>query len=344
MEALMGKAIKDGAALKKTSVPWTLDEPYSQSYYDYDPATSKWVPQSTGTQRIKGTTPIATIALYTWNIDFMLPFAAARMRPALAHLEHLTSSLPPTAAPIIFLQECTASDLTTIAATPWIQSRFHLTDIDPSSWATTQYGTTMLIDARLPIASAFRVHYSKTRMDRDALFVDVDVDVSSGGPDGQRLLRLCNTHLESMALDPPFRPPQVKLFAEYMHGDGIHAALAGGDFNAIQPFDRTLHGENNLKDAFLELGGQEDTEEAYTWGQQAATSQRERYGCSRMDKVYFCGGVKVRRFERFGAEVLAEGEEERRAIVELGFERPWVTDHLGVVAEVEVLVGNRGML
>ncbi|OJJ06050.1 hypothetical protein ASPVEDRAFT_45467 [Aspergillus versicolor CBS 583.65] len=346
MEALMVQAIKDSAALKKTSVPWNLDEPCPQTYYDYDPAASTWVSQSP-VQSTKDTTPISTIALYTWNIDFMLPFAAARMRPALAHLEHLTRSLPPTTAPIIFLQECTPSDLTTIAATPWVQSRFHLIDIDPSSWATTQYGTTTLIDARLPISSAFRVHYSKTRMDRDALFVDVGVSASrpNAGDEKEKLtLRLCNTHLESMAFDPPFRPSQVSLFTEYMRHDGIHAALAAGDFNAIQPFDRTLHRENSLKDAFLELGGQEDTEEGYTWGQQAATSQRERFGCSRMDKVYFCGGVNVRRFERFGAEILAEGEEERRGIVELGFERPWVTDHLGVVAEVEVLVGNRGLL
>lgn len=341
----MIQAIQDSATLRKTSVPWNLDEPYPQSYYDYDPATSTWVSQSTG-QSTQDTAPIATIALYTWNIDFMLPFAAARMKPALAHLEHLTRTLPQTAAPIIFLQECTPSDLTTIAATPWIQSRFHLTDIDPSNWATTQYGTTVLIDARLPVSSAFRVHYSKTRMGRDALFVDVDISLTrpDSGREKPLLLRLCNTHLESMAFDPPFRPPQVALFAEYMHGDGIHAALAAGDFNAIQPFDRTLHSENSLKDAFLELGGREDTEEAYTWGQQAATSQRERFGCSRMDKVYFCGGVKVRRFERFGAEILAEGEEERRGIVELGFDRPWVTDHLGVVAEVEVLVGNRPQL
>ncbi|KAL4778131.1 Endonuclease/exonuclease/phosphatase [Aspergillus varians] len=343
MEALFAQAIRDSTALRKTSVPWKLDEPHPQSYYDYDPTTSTWVSKSPSpdpTQTTKHTPPITTIALYTWNIDFMLPFPESRMKPALAHLDQRTRTLPPTTAPIIFLQECTPSDLATIAATPSIQSRFHLTDTDPTNWATTQYGTTVLVDARLHITSAFRVHYAHTRMDRDALFVDI-----SAGREGQKV-RLCNTHLESMALDPPFRPLQMQLIAGYLHQDGIDAALVAGDFNAIQPFDRALHVDNDLKDAFLELGGEEDTEEGYTWGQQAATVQRVQFGCSRMDKVYYRGEVRLLRFGRFGEGILAEGEEERREIVKLGFEAPWVTDHLGVRAEVEVLGGGgaRGQL
>lgn len=333
--------MKNTAVLRKTSVPWKLDEPHPQSYYAFDTATSSWVSKplslATDAAQNKDSVGITNIALYTWNIDFILPFPEARMKPALAHLDRLTSpeSLPSTTAPVIFLQECTPSDLNTIAATPWVRERFHLTDLDPTNWATTQYGTTMLVDSRLPVTAAFRVHYSETRMDRDALFVDVAL-----GP-GAHSVRLCNSHLESLALDPPFRPPQMRLIARQMHGRGIHAALAAGDFNAVQPLDRTLHvdGGNDLRDAFLEMGGEEDTEAGFTWGQQASTVLRERFGCSRMDKVYFCGGVRLVRFERFGEDVLVEGEEEGRQIVELGFEKPWVTDHLGVMAEVEIVPG-----
>ncbi|KAL4862901.1 hypothetical protein BDV12DRAFT_178221 [Aspergillus spectabilis] len=329
MDALFAEAMKATAALRKTSVPWKPDEPVPQSYYAFNNEESTWVPKSPSpvTSQSNGVTKIA---LYTWNIDFMLPFAEARMDPALAHLETLTNSLPPSTAPVIFLQECTPSDLTTIANTHWIQTRLHLTDIDHTNWATEHYGTTMLIDIRIPITSAFRVHYSKTRMDRDAFFVDISL--------GNRT-RLCTSHLESMALDPPYRIPQMQMIAKHMHAPDIDAAITAGDFNAIQPFDRTLHIDNgnNLKDAFLELGGKEDTEEAYTWGQQAPTSYRERFGCSRMDKVYFCGRVKVVKYKRFGEGVLVEGEQERRGIVELGFEEAWVTDHLGVCVEVEVL-------
>ncbi|KAL2821444.1 Endonuclease/exonuclease/phosphatase [Aspergillus cavernicola] len=331
MEAIFAQAIKDTAVLRKSSVPWKLDNPHPQSYYAFDPSTSSWTPKPPS--QTQEPTDITKIAVYSWNIDFMLPFAEARMKPALAHLNRLTTALPATTAPVIFLQECTPSDLTTIASTPWIQAHFHITDLDHKTWSTTHYGTTALIDSRLPIISAFRIHYSKTRMDRDALFVDIFL-----GLDAKRI-RLCTTHLESMAFDPPFRPLQMQLAAGYLRQESVYAALAAGDFNAIQPFDRTLHVDNDLKDAFLEIGGKEDSEEGFTWGQQAATNLREQFGCSRMDKVYFCGGVKLIRFERFGEGVLLdeEGEESER-IVELGFEKPWVTDHLGVVAEVEVQV------
>ncbi|KAL2839185.1 Endonuclease/exonuclease/phosphatase [Aspergillus pseudoustus] len=335
MDALFAKAMQETAALRKTSVVWKPDEPHPQSYYTFDKTTSSWTPKvpsaAAAEDAGQNTTRITSLALYTWNIDFMLPFAEARMRPALSHLDELTSSQPASTAVIIFLQECTPSDLDTIASTSWIRERFNVTDLNHISWATAHYGTTTLVDRRLPISSAFRVHYSKTRLDRDAFFVDVNIN--------KKRVRLCNTHLESMALDPPFRPPQMKLIAGYLHESGLDGAITAGDFNAIQPFDRTLHvdGGNNLKDAFLELGGQEDSEESYTWGQQAATALRERFGCSRMDKVYFRGGVRVLKFERFGEDVLVEGDAEAKTILGLGFEKAWVTDHLGVRAEFEVV-------
>ncbi|KAJ4328939.1 hypothetical protein N0V84_000509 [Fusarium piperis] len=332
MEALIGQAMKDSATMRKSSVPWKDDEPSAQSYHTFDSATSAWVVKTPSDETVDND-GINCISLYSWNIDFMLPFAEARMKPALAHLGNLIGSNPTNTAPIIFLQECTPSDLATIAATPWIRERFHLTDLDTTNWATNHYGTVTLIDSRLPITAAFRVHYSKTRMDRDAFFVDVSVQ--------GKTIRLCNTHLESMVFNPPFRPPQMQIVAQYLHEDKVHAGLAAGDFNAIQPFDRTLHTDNGLKDAFLELGGKEDTDEGYTWGQQAATKLRETFGCSRMDKVYFCGGAEVVRFERFGEDVLTEGEEESSQIVALGLEKAWVTDHLGIKAEVEILNTSR---
>ena len=333
MEGLMGQAMKDSATLRKASVPWKDDEPHPQSYYTFDAASSSWISKMPSDDVAKTTVSsgINGITLYSWNIDFMLPCAEARMKPALVYLDNLMSSSG-TMTPVIFLQECTPADLATIAATPWVRERFILTDLDATNWATEHYGTVTLIDSRLPITAAFRVHYSKTRMDRDALFVDVSLD--------GKTVRLCNTHLESMAFDPPFRPPQMQIVAQYLRQDKVDAALAAGDFNAIQPFDRTLHTDNGLKDAYLELGGQEGTEEGYTWGQQAATKLRERFGCSRMDKVYFCGGVDVVKFDRFGADVLTEGEEESNQIVALGFDKAWVTDHLGIKAEVKIIAAN----
>lgn len=173
MEAIIAQAIKDTTALKKTSVSWTPDEPYAQSYYDFDSATSSWVSRAPGNVEAtqNSSESIAKIALFTWNIDFMLPFAEARMKPALAHLDRLTrlGALAATTASVIFLQECVPSDLATIAAQPWVRERFHLLDTDATHWATAHYGTTILGDARLPITAAFRVHYSKTRSKKDIL-------------------------------------------------------------------------------------------------------------------------------------------------------------------------------
>ncbi|KAJ5690567.1 Endonuclease/exonuclease/phosphatase [Penicillium macrosclerotiorum] len=338
MDALIAQAIQDTTVLRKTSVSWEPDQPHPQSYYAFDATTSSWIRKSPSGQEYcpaENKTWLTKIAVYSWNIDFMLPFAESRMKAALAHLESLVSSkyLSSDTGLVIFLQECRPFDLVTIATTPWVRERFHISDLDHTNWATTHYGTVILVDSRLPITATFRVHYSKTRMDRDALFMDLSV-----GSDRKKV-RVCNTHLESMAFEPPFRPFQMQLIAGYLHDESVHAALVAGDFNAIQPADRTLHvdGSNGLKDVFLQLGGKEDTEEGYTWGQQAATKLRQQFGCSRMDKVFYCGSFRPTKFERFGEDILVEEEEESKEIVELGFEKPWVTDHLGIMVEMEIL-------
>lgn len=258
----------------------------------------------------------------------MLPFPSSRMSKAIRHLEKLVSAQH---ANIIFLQECLVSDLALLASDPWIQANFHTTDLDASNWSSGYYGTATLIDRRLDIGTCFRVHYSQTRMERDALFTDVVLG------DDQIMLRFCNTHLESLALEPAYRPKQVALVARYLHEEGLAGGVMAGDFNAIQDFDRHLHSDNGLKDVYLELGGKEDDESGYTWGQQAATKLRQQFGCSRMDKVYFVGdALRLKGFERFGADVEVDDPKERDEIVALGFDKPWVTDHLGVIARFEM--------
>jgi len=428
MEALFAKAVARHDAAKKTSVPWQPDVPHPQPYYAFSPEAGRWEEHggtrqpshttgpagspksgrgegggeqdasSSSSSPPSATTRITSIALYAWNVDFMLPHAEARMTAALRHLKDLispSSSPSPattTTAVIVFLQECTEPDLRTIAANPWVRARFLLTDLDNANWASEYYGTTTLVDRRLlgrlgddgegegawglGLAGCFRVHYDKTRMERDVLFVDIDITdlVPSGdsgaeekntqrqnGPTKRKMLRVGNTHLESMALEPAYRPPQVALAARFMKGETlmpsattatsssnkddfeIYAALLAGDLNAIQPFDRSLHSDNGLKDAYLELGGQEDSEEGYTWGQQAATVLRERFGCSRMDKVYYHSpgdgggnGLLLVKFEKFGAGVELEDKTQKQEIISLGFDRPWITDHLGVLAEFAI--------
>lgn len=175
---------------------------------------------------------------------------------------------------------------------------------------------------------------------RDGLFIDIPVSVSGedGGETEQQVVRLCNTHLESLAGNPPLRPQQMEIAGQYLAGEKVAVGLIAGDLNAIQPFDRDLHSKAGLKDAYLELGGVEDSDDGYTWGYQSRPGTRERFGCSRMDKILYRGEVDLKEFERIGmGEMVAE---EHRAMITLARREVWVTDHYGVKADFE-LVGMK---
>jgi tyrosyl-DNA phosphodiesterase 2 len=330
MDALIQDSITKARADAKSTVAWKHDAPFHQSYHRFQ--DDRWTATEPKAKTNEQSQCLSNIVLYSWNIDFMLPYADSRMRLALRHLESLVNAQPNTTATIIYLQECLVSDLQLLASSPWIRQTFHLTDLSSANWTSGYYGTVTLIDRRLSISSCFRIHYAQTRMERDAFFTDIQLNAKT--------LRFCNSHLESLALDPPLRPAQVAVAAEFLKSPDVFGSAMAGDFNAIQPFDRTLHAENGLKDAYLELGGKEDDDAGFTWGQQAATKLREMFGCSRMDKVFFTGGLKLVSFERFGAGIELEDGGERESVVGLGFERAWITDHLGVVARFEVEDGE----
>jgi tyrosyl-DNA phosphodiesterase 2 len=276
------------------------------------------------------------IRLMSWNIDMLVPFGNERMTAALQYLESLVASTPLDIAIVIFLQEMTPSDLDLITSSAWVQNRFNITDTDDSSWLSPHYGTVTLIDTRLSVLSVFRAPFL-SKFDRDGLFVDIAVstpETSSLFNGTPKVLRLCNVHLESLIADPPVRPHQLSAAAAYLHAPEVACALLAGDLNAIEPFDRTLHSENNLQDAYLTLGGKEDNEEGYTWGYQVPAPMREKFGCSRMDKILFCGDVRVKSFARIGAGVRVA--EDKREEVKKAGEEDWVSDHYGVTGDFEL--------
>jgi tyrosyl-DNA phosphodiesterase 2 len=356
--------------LPRAPAQWTPDTPCEQPYFTYSSKGNMWVssednntPQSSlhsKDEPLSSSQPILTVL--TWNIDFMRPLANERMTAALSYLEtYLSSSVPSSNAVLILLQEMVQSGLHLIQSAPWIRSRFHLTDTSTQNWESGHYGTCTLIDKRLHVKDVFRIHYSATRMARDALFVDIAFPSSpteqpaltsttmpdpktlaqQHRPSERKLIRIVNTHLESLRAIPPLRPFQLSTAARFMRPDtkpGVHASVLAGDLNAIEPFDRTLHSDNGLRDAYLELGGEEDSEDGYTWGQMAGKAERERHGCCRMDKVYFTGrGLELRKVERAGSGVEVEKKDDREMLKTVaGLEGGWVTDHLGVRVDFEV--------
>lgn len=324
------------AALNSGPAQYREDSFYRPRQQDYFYPTEN----GTWTSTTPTLTPVVTyseppihpkaIRLISWNIDVLVPFAEERMSAALQYLEALVSSTPADVPVVVFLQEMGLSDLRQIRDSTWIHERFNITEMDERHWLSPYYGTTTLVDRRLHIKNVFRVPFL-SKFDRDGLFVDVAL----WAPEEEgKILRLCNTHLESLVADPPVRPVQLSSASRYLQETNVAYALLAGDLNAIEPFDRTLHTGNDLKDTYLELGGQEDTDAGYTWGYQVPHYLKDKFGCSRMDKILFRGHVKPLKFERIGIDVKVE-EEHRKTVREAG-EQEWVTDHYGVMGDFEL--------
>lgn len=251
MNEAINAALKQIEAARKpaSAVPWEPDLPYAQNIYTFDYPTQQWKaaagpnPARSQPDAQAASGPlISRLALFSWNIDFMLPHGRSRMLAALEELRTRVAALPAETAAVVFLQECVADDLDVIGAQAWVRAGFARTDVDTAAWASGLYGTTTLVDKRLDVRGVFRIHYALTRMERDALFVDVVFpsqhraiteilekrdDGKSGekGKENEKIIRLCNTHLESLAQDPPYRPPQAALAARFMREESVWGAL-----------------------------------------------------------------------------------------------------------------------
>ncbi|KAK0705228.1 Endonuclease/exonuclease/phosphatase [Lasiosphaeris hirsuta] len=298
-------------------------QPKTQQYHVFE--QDGWESVQPGS--CEGIAALISFSILSWNIDFTRPLTDVRMKVALAHLKTLyRREAKPS---ILMLNECLDSDLELIKGEDWIRQTYAITDVSSEHW-THHYGTCILVPKFMPIKAVFRVPYKKTAMGRDALFVDIALPQD-------KTLRICSTHLESFVRNPPWRTSQLTTAAHFMHQ--ADASVLGGDLNAIEDFDKTLHIDNGLKDAYLENGGEEGAPEGMTWGQMAATSSREMFGLTRMDKILYCGGVEVEDFETFGMDVVLEGEDAEELMKEtaLGLEKAWVTDHLGVRANLRVV-------
>ncbi|KAJ4306883.1 hypothetical protein N0V88_000255 [Collariella sp. IMI 366227] len=293
---------------------WEADEPIRQEYYSFE--NGIWTPVEAEGWTIplgRETPKNFRFSVLSWNIDFMRPLNDERMSAALNHLRELTPPAQGSHPAVIMLDEMTPRNLKLIKGAEWVREMY--LHAHPHA---------------LPIKDVFRVHYQHTSMHRDALFVDIALP-------GELTFRLCATHLESLRVNPPKRPTQLATVATYLQQ--AHAGVVAGDFNAIEDFDKTLHVENGLVDAYLHMGGVEGAEEGMTWGQMAGKEMREMFGCGRLDKMMFCGG-EAGGFETFGLDVVVEDEiDANRLRIAANLEKGWVTDHLGVREKAAIATG-----
>ena len=165
---------------------------------------------------------ITSDRLITCNIDFMAPFAEAGVASALNYLESVISSIPKSQAAVISLQEMVGSDLKQIGNTPWVRGPFSLTDCTSLNWGSSSYGAVTLLYRCLSVKQVSRLRYVSEYL-RNGLLVDLAIHKRFGEaaePTLQkRILRLCNTHLDSMASNPPLRPLRIKGVEKYFHDD-----------------------------------------------------------------------------------------------------------------------------
>ena len=233
----------------------------------------------------------------------MAPDRRKRAHSAMTHLKDMFGDPPPPS--VIMLQEVHSDSLAAILEHSWIKKNFAISNVD----APGRYFTLIMVSQHLQAESWFRFSLP-TKMGRDALVVDIPISPVEGGPEhSQRILRLCTTHLESLAEREghELRPRQLSqisalLKAPSKHGVQIAGGLVGGDMNPISPLDITCHktSDIDLRDVWEDtpsLPGpclkpfQKDLTygraKGNTWGYQSKKPRSHK----RMDKFFYTGSV-----------------------------------------------------
>ncbi|KAI0337093.1 hypothetical protein BDW22DRAFT_1471227, partial [Trametopsis cervina] len=134
--------------------------------------------------------------------------------------------------------------------------------------------------SKMMLHSAFRMTLP-SRYERDALCVNFHDPATPGN-----VLRLLNVHLNS--LDAYFRRAfQVHLLNGLLREGGCSGGVVAGDFNAIDPDDRTLVEKHGLVDAWVKLYEQTTGLDGATWGVGVELEHGLKPG--RLDKVVMLG-------------------------------------------------------
>jgi len=118
---------------------------------------------------------------------------------------------------------------------------------------------------------------------RDALYVDIVPPTALPGT----VIRLINTHLDSLGDTLSYRAQQMEILANVLREPG---GIIAGDFDAISPEDDALVEENGLVDAWVALHGRADHPDGpvgATWG--VGVGLKGGLKAGRLDKVAMLG-------------------------------------------------------
>ncbi|KAI0058204.1 hypothetical protein BV25DRAFT_1830384 [Artomyces pyxidatus] len=154
-------------------------------------------------------------------------------------------------------------------------------------------------------------------MGRVALFTDVLV--GGAGPRA-RVLRVANTHLESMPEGARSRRAQLAAVADYLNDEGVVGGLVAGDMNSISEGDGRMVREFGLSDAWRYR--EEADPIGATWGFQPPGDLPQ----GRLDKVLYVRRreYRIRRIGRIGVGLCLEDGQ-------------YVSDHVGLMCQINMV-------
>ncbi|KAI0833452.1 Endonuclease/exonuclease/phosphatase [Trametes gibbosa] len=249
------------------------------------------------------------LRLVTWNVDFMAPHSDARFLHILSYLQKSTLSAPPEPS-CILLQELDAKSFAALLASDWVRKHYAVVPDSTKEWCDHHYGNATLVSRSIPVQNVKKMNFYNSQMGRTAIFVDIPIRPWADS-DELRVVRVANTHLESLPQGTSRRPAQLKAIAELLCAEGVDGGVVGGDMNMIgDTKDQTIHIAAGLEDACLFP----DDPASHTWGYQPVC----QWPPQRLDRVFFVGeGLLVDSVQVIGRGLRIKNGQ-------------WASDHCGL--------------
>ncbi|KAK1233929.1 hypothetical protein PQX77_002880 [Marasmius sp. AFHP31] len=258
------------------------------------------------------------IVLATWNVDSASPYPRERMRAALDELKDkilpIDEDTKTLQTCVVLLQEVHSSMLEVIQSSLWVRKNFYVAPLNNVKWPSPHtYGNVTLVHRSLQVERAFLLEYRLSPGSRSAIVTNVKLH-------SDRVLRIINTHLESIPDRADLREEQLAMCVRYCRGEGIDDAVIGGDLQAIDWNSEEL----GMDDAFR-LQPLERPEMGHTWGYQCSNEQDKQLPKGRPDKIIY---TPRRGFLVTKPKVVGKGIRD--------VEGRFISDHYGLVADIRI--------
>ncbi len=314
--------------MSSISMSYTDEEPViPNSLYELRPCryrTTKEAWKHLSDRDLHKGPPPSVVRIISWNVDYAEDDCIGRLETVLDYLRCDIFGCANGKAPepcCILLQEVHVEAFATILHDEWVKNHFIVTPSTTRKWPEdAYYGNVTLISRKVPVVFAGILEFGCSGMQRTAVIVDVRMRVMES--DGEDVLvRVVNTHLESLPAGTMARPRQLNIISKLLTEEKLHSGIVCGDMNAIMPEDKRLPQQNGLRDAWRK--GDED-ENGFTWGYQGRDVGK--FPPARLDKVLFVPrrGLKVEEPKKIGVGVQTE-------------EGKFASDHYGLVTTLRVL-------